>query len=1047
MVDPTDSASDPMRSEAERDPTAATAVDGALAPLAEIRDTAARIEQDEGQRYAALQANANAFAERLTRIEAGQAQRMDGVDAVLQRLEALAGADRDALARVEADAGRRFEALMAARADMLAALGRMERLVARGGTAPAAPLPDRGTEWVDLDVTARSTAKTRPLRAIVAEAGLMHWAEIGPIRIRYDLDAASPLVAANAALADFLADRARLAAEERLLWIVPVSADEDIADPEAEQIFGLLGRTETMVRTTIGGRAMLLVAGSRRPEEILPLLRWSAQALALAAGGDLPMDALTDEVRRCLVPVFDLPGQAATGDPPVWAKRAALVMERFETGAARVHGVTVPLSALGDPACLDPWLAALRLALGAGASGPLIQWVRDPIPVARSAEVIALAARLGVAIDLTATTRDMSGAAFAAYDDRAAYRPMGFDLRLPSPAAGGLVCLARRDVAAGGTEDPYSGHAQRLAARLRRVLRRDVTDRFAQAVAAEPSLAAGQWELHHIYNWRPVSDRFAQAVVFDAELDLGDVTSSLGRAETVAGLLNAAPADPLAVAGLRRPTVDGRANIDLQVEEHRYLAEQRPEPSADSLRLASWLPETLGETLELGSGYGVLAEGFIGRASRYVGIDLTPAQGEAVRGLGGLPLIGDIHVLPLPDLRFDTVIADNVIEHATDPVGALAEMHRVLRPGGRGFLVLPLDYLGPDYRNASHHWKADVDSILAAMAAAGLEVVRHEVCILPAIGAKGSFPSCNQRTSLWEVRRPVAPAADRSIVLDFRAETRAIDPALAGLAERTSEEIVALNAASQLDGLARRSPSLRGFDWSGYIRLSELRFVRAAALLARLGGKGRRVLDLGSYFGNQSLLLARAGWQVTAIDSYAEYSPALDRHVALMRAEGVEVVDFDQIGYDLTGLKPARFDAVCCMGVIEHVPHTPRLLLEAIDRVLKPGGALVLDTPNLGYEYKRLDLAAGRTVFPPLAEQYETEIPFAGHHREYTPGEVRWLMERIGYEDIALETFSYSLYGMTTLAGEHLARFEAMAADPDRRELIIAAARKPAGQG
>lgn len=288
-------------------------------------------------------------------------------------------------------------------------------------------------------------------------------------------------------------------------------------------------------------------------------------------------------------------------------------------------------------------------------------------------------------------------------------------------------------------------------------------------------------------------------------------------------------------------------------------------------------------------------------------------------------------------------------------------------------------------------------------------------------------------------------AAAGTVTLDFRAETRALDPVLASLAERTSEEIVALNAASELDGLARRSPSLRGFDWSGYIRLSELRFVRAAALLERRLPPGGRVLEFGSYFGGLSLMLARSGRQVTAVDAYGEYSPALDRHVALMRAEGVEVVDFDRIGYDLADLPPASFDAVCCMSVIEHVPHTPRLMLEAIDRVLKPGGTLVLDTPNLAYEYKRLDLAEGRSVFAPLAEQYETDIPFAGHHREYTPGEVRWMMERIGYEAIELDTFCYSIYGMATLSGEHAARFEIMAADPDRRELIITAARKPVG--
>ncbi|MGY4329373.1 SAM-dependent methyltransferase [Bradyrhizobium sp. LB7.2] len=1007
---------------------------------ASARDTLARIEADSAARYEAVQGAFASLVERLDRLDSGQARRAGGLEAALQRMEAVAAADHDAIARIEADAGRRFEALSASRTEVVSATRRLERLMASSAFAPAAPIPNRGSEWVDLDITARMTAKTQSLRAIVADAGLTAWAQMRPIRIRNDLDAPSALAAANSAIADFLADRARLSADERLLWIIPSSTNEEISNDEAEQIFGLLGCPETILRATVDGRGMLLVAGSRRREEILPLLRWSAQALDLAAGGGMPADAVTDDFRRCLVPVFDLPAPAESGDPSAWAERAALIMDRFGAGAECLYGITMPLAALDEPSSLDRWLAALRSALGEGARGPLLQWVRETIPVARSGQLIALAERLGVTFELTATTRDISGSAFAAYDDLAAYHPMRFDLRLPSPVKGSIISIARRDAAAGATDDAYAGPMERLAARLRRVLRRDVTHRFSQAVATEPSLMAGQWELHYIYNWRAVADRFIQAVVFDAELDLADATSPLARAEAEFGLLNAAAADPKTIAPGGRPPADNLANRDLQIAEHGYLTE-RLVPSADSLRLASWLPNNLGETLELGSGYGVLAEHFLARTSRYVGIDLTLAQGKAIRGLGGLPLIADMHILPLQDARFDTVIADNVIEHATDPVASLKEMRRVLKPGGRGYLVVPLDYLGPDYRNPCHHWKADVDSILSAIATADLQVVRHEVCVLPAIGAIGSFPSCNQRTSLWEVRRPCKIVSGSSRTLDFRAETRAIDPTFAALAERTSEEIVALNAKSQLDGLARKSPSLKGFDWSSYIRLSELRFTRVGAHLARRGAAGR-VLDLGAYFGNLSLLLARSGWTVTALDSYAEYGEAFSRHLELMRSERIDVCDFETIGFDLAQLQAESFDAVCCMGVIEHIAHTPRLLLAAIDRVLKPGGWIVLDTPNLAYDYQRSKLAAGRSIFAPLTEQFETDIPFEGHHREYTPSEVRWMMERIGYKEIAIELFIYSSFGLSTLVGDDLVRFEAMEADPERRELIMAVARK-----
>jgi SAM-dependent methyltransferase len=129
--------------------------------------------------------------------------------------------------------------------------------------------------------------------------------------------------------------------------------------------------------------------------------------------------------------------------------------------------------------------------------------------------------------------------------------------------------------------------------------------------------------------------------------------------------------------------------------------------------------------------------------------------------------------------------------------------------------------------------------------------------------------------------------------------------------------------------------------------------------------------------------------------------------------------------------------------VVEHIPHTPRPLLESIDRLLAPGGVLVMDTPNLAYLYNRLKLSRGESIMAPLRSQYYTELPFEGHHREYTEDEVRWMLEQLGHEDVAITTFNYSIYGLESVSGDDLINLRRMEADPALREIILSRSRKP----
>ena len=97
--------------------------------------------------------------------------------------------------------------------------------------------------------------------------------------------------------------------------------------------------------------------------------------------------------------------------------------------------------------------------------------------------------------------------------------------------------------------------------------------------------------------------------------------------------------------------------------------------------------------LDLGSGAGVdvfLAAKAVGPEGRVIGVDMTPemiarAWNNAVRG-GYRNVefrLGDIEALPVADAGVDVILSNCVINLAPDKRRVFAEMHRVLKPGGR----------------------------------------------------------------------------------------------------------------------------------------------------------------------------------------------------------------------------------------------------------------------------------------------------------------------------------------------------------------------------
>ena len=76
---------------------------------------------------------------------------------------------------------------------------------------------------------------------------------------------------------------------------------------------------------------------------------------------------------------------------------------------------------------------------------------------------------------------------------------------------------------------------------------------------------------------------------------------------------------------------------------------------------------------------------FFGRD--YVGVDAAVGKGLHY---GGLDALANLEALPFADKTFDAALCMNVLEHVRRPEMCLAEIHRVLKPGGVLYLMVPL---------------------------------------------------------------------------------------------------------------------------------------------------------------------------------------------------------------------------------------------------------------------------------------------------------------------------------------------------------------------
>lgn len=198
-------------------------------------------------------------------------------------------------------------------------------------------------------------------------------------------------------------------------------------------------------------------------------------------------------------------------------------------------------------------------------------------------------------------------------------------------------------------------------------------------------------------------------------------------------------------------------------------------------------------------------------------------------------------------------------------------------------------------------------------------------------------------------------------------------------------------------------------------RDNRLRLEQVEAWLRRRAERGSAgaLLDVGCGDGRLGKRLAGLGYRVCGLDAAAE-------NVELARTAGVDAIQGDASA--ALPFESERFDVVYAGEIIEHLFDT-RAFVAELARVTRPGGSVIVTTPNLAHLPDRFRLLLGGTP-----SQTQPLHPFLKLHiRPFTAGTLR---RALGEAQLRVDHLESTLVV-----------WRRDAADPDR---VVLASRLPA---
>ena len=109
------------------------------------------------------------------------------------------------------------------------------------------------------------------------------------------------------------------------------------------------------------------------------------------------------------------------------------------------------------------------------------------------------------------------------------------------------------------------------------------------------------------------------------------------------------------------------------------------EDQADRMAIRKLLPKRMEKFADIGGGYGRLANEYLKRAHRVIIFDYSKSELKQAKEIYGDKIetrAGDIYELPFKDGELDGLMMVRVTHHLKKMDKAMAELYRVLKPGG-----------------------------------------------------------------------------------------------------------------------------------------------------------------------------------------------------------------------------------------------------------------------------------------------------------------------------------------------------------------------------